>query len=228
MVTNFTHLQPYGDLFDKIIFAEDMIVDGTCKEHFVQAISAIRGALDIMMKRFTGHMGLNDQMILSLVPSSDSRVNLFSRIEALSRSGKITKQSANNLHEIRKHGNDAVHGGESIGAMSKDNAYRLAEQMYRLFYEESHRFAAVCSSPAAAQGAGQPAYRQGYAESAQTGGGSFGFAVLGFLFPPLGFILAILLCQSRPADARAAGKGAWTSIAIAVMLALLYIYVSSS
>ena len=50
----------------------------------MQAISAIRGALDIMMKRFTGHMGLDDRTILSLVPSSDSRVNLFSRIDLYS------------------------------------------------------------------------------------------------------------------------------------------------
>ena len=51
-------------------------------------------------------------------------------------------------------------------------------------------------------------------QAPQPSGSSFGWAVLGFIFPIVGLILYLVWGTTRPADANAAGKGALISVII--------------
>ena len=53
------------------------------------------------------------------------------------------------------------------------------------------------------------------------GKGAFGYAVLGFIFPIVGFVLYFVWSNSRPGDARMAGMGGLVSFAIGVVLRIL-------
>lgn len=162
MITNFAHLAGYPLLYEKAVFAEDLLVDGKDREHSLQAMSAMRGVLDLMMKELVRMCGMTDAMVLSYAPpgKADERVNLFTRIEALAKSGRIPQDSAGRLHEMRTLGNRAVHGEESVNRMDSGTAFRTAEGMYALLYEETYRFVYEYAS-----GGGFVNY----------GGGGFGF-----------------------------------------------------
>ena len=154
MVTNFEHLASQKDMFDKMIFVEDMLVDGESKEEYVQAMSAMRGVLDIMMKNWVRVAGLSDTNIIAYVnekfTDKSNSVNLFGRIYALERIGVINRNTADILHDIRKVGNDSVHYGETILAMSKDMAYNKAVTMYTEIYNTTYEYLSYVQSKAGA------------------------------------------------------------------------------
>ncbi|PWG65582.1 hypothetical protein DF196_06505 [Bifidobacterium callitrichidarum] len=52
--------------------------------------------------------------------------------------------------------------------------------------------------------------------------GSFGWAVLGFFLPIVGFILWIIWHSKRPDDARMAGEGALVGVVVAMVLFFIY------
>ena len=146
MVTNFSHLESqYKEMFDKMIFVEDMLVDGDSKEEYIQAMSAMRGVLDIMMKNWVRSAGISDAVIISFMrerfQENNSSVNLYGRIYALERTGVISAATAELLHDIRKAGNDAVHLGIEVLSMSKSQAYNRAVAMYTEMYKATYEFA---------------------------------------------------------------------------------------
>lgn len=146
MVTNFSHLESqYKEMFDKMIFVEDMLVDGDSKEEYIQAMSAMRGVLDIMMKNWVRSAGISDAVIISFMrerfQENNSSVNLYGRIYALERTGMISAATADLLHDIRKVGNDSVHLGTEVLSMSKNQAYNRAVAMYTEMYKVSYEFA---------------------------------------------------------------------------------------
>lgn len=194
MVTNFAHLKSYPDLYDKALFAEDMLVDGTSKEHYVQAMSSMRGVIDLMAKKLTDAAGLTDKMILSYANAKpdETHVNLFYRIKALSESGTITGQSAEHLHEIRKNGNSAVHAGEEMNRKGRDETFREAEQMYKLLYEETYRFVhQYVSAKQNAKAKSTGTYKKtGAPRAAAQSGGSAVAAVIAVLAGIAAFLIA--------------------------------------
>ena len=145
MVTNFSHLaSQYKEMFDKMIFVEDMLVDGDSREEYIQAMSAMRGALDIMMKNWVRSAGISDAVIISFMrerfQDNTSSVNLYGRIYALERTGVISAATADLLHDIRKVGNDSVHLGTEVLSMSKSQAYNRAVAMYTEMYKATYEF----------------------------------------------------------------------------------------
>ncbi len=52
--------------------------------------------------------------------------------------------------------------------------------------------------------------------------GNAGWAVLGFFFPLVGFILWIVWGKTQPEDAYLAGKGAIIGFALSIFIALIY------
>ena len=142
MITNFAHLKGYPDLYDKALFAEDMLVNGTSKEHYLQAMAAMRHVIELMAREMTEAAGLTDKKILFYAEAKPGEVSvtLFSRIKALYEFGTITKQSADHLHEIRRKGNVAVLGVDEMIEKSRDEVFREAEQMCKLLHEETCLF----------------------------------------------------------------------------------------
>lgn len=154
MVTNFEHLASQKDMFDKMIFVEDMLVDGGSKEEYVQAMNAMRSVLDIMMKNWVRVAGLSDTNIIAYMnekfKEKTDRVNLFGRIYALERIGVINRHTAAILHDIRQVGNDANHYGEDTASMSKDMAYNKAVTMYTEIYNTTYEYLSYVQSKAGA------------------------------------------------------------------------------
>lgn len=62
-----------------------------------------------------------------------------------------------------------------------------------------------------------PQYTEPAPAPAQKSGSSFGWAVLGFFIPLAGLILFLVWGQTRPEDAKAAGKGALISVIISAI-----------
>ena len=62
-----------------------------------------------------------------------------------------------------------------------------------------------------------PQYTEPAPAPAQKSGSSFGWAVLGFFIPLAGLILCLVWGQTRPEDAKAAGKGALISVIISAI-----------
>ena len=52
--------------------------------------------------------------------------------------------------------------------------------------------------------------------------GNIGWAVLGFFFPLVGFILWIVWGKTQPEDAYLAGKGAIIGVSISIFITLIY------
>ena len=62
-----------------------------------------------------------------------------------------------------------------------------------------------------------PQYTEPAPAPVQKSGSSFGWAVLGFFIPLAGLILFLVWGQTRPEDAKAAGKGALISVIISAI-----------
>ena len=54
---------------------------------------------------------------------------------------------------------------------------------------------------------------------------SFGFALIGFLFPIIGLILFLVYNSKSPKKAKSAGKGALTSVILRVVLSILFVVI---
>lgn len=166
MVTNFAHMENQKDIYDKLLFVEDMLVDGDSREEYVQAMAAMRGALDVLMEKWVRKVNLPDSTILRYMSdkfgSEQNRVNLYGRIYALEKSGKIDADTAKKLHNIRSLGNDAVHNGDDIRRMSKQEVYKKAEDMYEQIY-----YGTYCYVNAASVGKTAPAKATGKAGSSK-------------------------------------------------------------
>ena len=144
MATNFKHLSNNKGLYDKMIFIEDRLCDGNSKEDYIQALSAMRGVLDIMMAEWVKKAGLSDANILMYMSqkfgNSQTTVNLYGRIYALEKSGAISSATAGLLHDIRRDGNDATHQGLEVNNLSKEQVYRRAVSVYEKLYRTTYEF----------------------------------------------------------------------------------------
>ncbi len=69
----------------------------------------------------------------------------------------------------------------------------------------------------------QSSYRQNTYSQASQDDGSFGWAVLGFLFTLVGLILWIVWQNDRPKSARMAGLGALAGVIFGVVFAVIFL-----
>ena len=63
-------------------------------------------------------------------------------------------------------------------------------------------------------------------DDTSTSGSAFGWGVLGFFLPLVGFILFLVWINERPKDAKGAGIGALIKVCFRVMLFILFMIIS--
>lgn len=147
MVTNFEHMKKWNVMYKKLTFYENSLLLDESTESYTQFIGGARMVLDIMLKELVKEANLTDQNIISVKQGmatgckQNQEVDLFGRILALEKLNIISKNSAENMHFIRKNGNKAVHGEENFVGMSESRLAKLAEEVYEKLYFESYLFA---------------------------------------------------------------------------------------
>ena len=141
MVTNFAHMKEWNVMYQKLLFLEDVILDIKNKESCIQVISTARGVIDILLKELVKEAGITDAQIIQICGQEQGRVNLFDRIKVLEAKGYITPKTAENLHTIRKYGNQATHGEETFVGKSVEELTSIAEKIYEILYRETYLFA---------------------------------------------------------------------------------------
>lgn len=143
-ITNFAHMKPWEDMYEKTSFLEDIILDIKNKESCLQVLINARGAIDILLQRLVEANGITDEQILQVKKDKGKTrggVDLFGRILTLEEYGLISKNSARNLHTIRENGNPTTHGSTEFRAKSLEELIKIAENTYSLLYRETYLFA---------------------------------------------------------------------------------------
>lgn len=141
MVTNFAHMKDWNVMYQKLLFLEDVILDIKNTESCIQVISTARGVIDILLKELVKEAGITDAQIIQISGQDQGRVNLFDRIKVLEAKGYISSATAENLHTIRKYGNQATHGEENFVGKSIEELTSIAEKVYGILYKETYLFA---------------------------------------------------------------------------------------
>lgn len=165
MATNFEHMKPWNAIYEKLTFAEDFLLENDSKEAYIQAMGAIRGSMDVMMKELMRAAGVSDKEIIMIKKKSGKGedVDMYGRILAAEQLGIITPASAKNLHRIRTLGNDAVHGKTRFVNKGKELLKKEAEELYAKIYRESYLFAKQYMP--ACQGQGAQAWKRSQIQS---------------------------------------------------------------
>lgn len=203
MVTNFSHMKPWNAMYQKLLFMEDVILDIKNKESCIQIVSTSRGVIDILLKELVKENRITDAQIIqvkkqtSMNAQDQARVDLFGRIKALEALGYISKNTAENLHYIRKYGNQATHGEETFINNSQEELKKIAEKVYEILYRETYLFANQYVPAARAGNKGTPVGKESNSSSNNTTGivvtiivivlaliffGVVGIASMGFMF----------------------------------------------
>lgn len=147
MASNFEHMKEWDGIYQKLLFMENLMLNEVSTENSIQAMSAARGALDVLMKELMKEANISDNEIIAvkraMAPGAKDtgQVDLFGRILAAEKLGIISTESAQNLHFIRSVGNRAVHGEESMLKSSATALYAQAGQVYEKLYRETYLFA---------------------------------------------------------------------------------------
>lgn len=95
--------------------------------------------------------------------------------------------------------------------------------------KEIQDYASYCPNCGASQLFDNDPYRPGsnnqYGRPASYDSGSFGWAVLGFFFPLVGFILWLVWMNDKPKSGKMAGLGALFSVIICIVLPIVFVVI---
>ncbi len=162
MVTNFAHMTDYKDIYSKLLWIENQIVNGymevaaETEEEYNMRLESCRAltgvartALEMMIDELFCAGKITDaklEEILRLISTREQsyRVNLYGKIKLMEEYKLVSSEMIKDMHFVRMTGNQELHAVQAKDGYinEKENAKRVYEALYRISYLFANQYMA--------------------------------------------------------------------------------------
>ena len=151
MITNFSHMDKWPDIYEELLRIEDLILGESKKgytDNNLRVMMAARPIVEKMCRLLVEVNGITDEKIKTVIKATNpqrqmrlSHIGLFEYILALREGEYISENSAMHLQKIRMIGGKAINQNRELYSKSSEEHRQMAEELYELLYHETYLFA---------------------------------------------------------------------------------------
>lgn len=202
MITNFSHMDKWPDIYEELLRMEDLILGESKKgytDNNLRVMMATRPIVEKMCRLLVEVNGITDEKIKTVIKATNpqrqmrlSHIGLFEYILALREGKYISENSAMHLQKIRMIGGKATNQNRELYSKSSEEHRQMAEELYESLYHETYLFANQYMPEAQARANKQGKECKRHNPEGKAAGAKF--SVLGRVVTIVVIVLFVLAC----------------------------------